>query len=89
MKEARYQAIILREDAEREAGAIAVVVVRPFGDSDRSFLAGRKKYRLENPDQILVRLKVKHSRFNTLYKQRLGFKFVRQKLQRYRKWVEA
>ena len=38
-----------------------VVVVRPFRDADESLLAGGKKYRLEKPDHILLRLKVEHS----------------------------
>ena len=50
---------MLREDAEREARA--VVAVRPFGDADESLLAGGQMYRLEKPDQISVRLKMKHS----------------------------
>ena len=58
IKEARAQAKILREDAEREARATAVVAVRPFGDANESLLAGGQKYRLEKPDQISVRLKV-------------------------------
>ena len=31
---------MLREDAEREARATAVVVVRPFGGADESLLVG-------------------------------------------------
>ena len=38
--EARAQAKILREDAEREVIATDAVDVRPFGDADESFLAG-------------------------------------------------
>jgi double-strand break repair protein MRE11 len=34
------------------------------------------KYRLEKPDQILVRLKVEHSGFSTLNNQRFGARFV-------------
>ena len=51
----------MREYAEREARATAVVAVRPFGDADKPLLAGRQRYRLEKPDQISVRLKVEHS----------------------------
>ena len=41
------------------------------------FLAWGQKYRLENPDQVLVRLKVDHSGFGTLNIQRFGYKFVK------------
>ena len=67
---------MLREDAEREARATAVVAVKPFGDADELLVAWGQKYRLENPDQVLVRLKVDHSGFGTLNNQRLGSKFV-------------
>ena len=40
IKEARYQAKILREDDEREARKTDVVGVRPFMYSDKSFLTG-------------------------------------------------
>ena len=40
VKTARYQEKLLREDAEREAREIAVVVVSPFVDADKSLLAG-------------------------------------------------
>ena len=50
VKEARAQAKMLREDADREAIATAVVVVRPFGDAEESLLSGGQKYRLENPN---------------------------------------
>ena len=49
---------MLREDADREARATAVVVLRPFCDAEELLLAWGQKYRLENPDQVLVRLKV-------------------------------
>ena len=65
----------MREDAEREARATAALTVRPFGDADESLLAGVKMYRLEKPDQILVRLKVEHSGFGTLDNQRFGSNF--------------
>ena len=54
----------MREDAEREARVKAVVAVRPFGDAEEFLLVGGEKYRLENPDQILVRLRVEHSGSN-------------------------
>ena len=52
------------------------MAVRPFRDADESFLArGGKKYRLENPDQILMRLKVENSGLGTLNNQMFGPKF--------------
>ena len=39
---------------------------------------GGKKYRLEKPDRILVRLKAEHSRFGNLKNQRFGFQFVKE-----------
>ena len=66
---------MLREDAEREARATAVVAVIPFGYAYKTLLSGGQKYRLEKPDQISVRLKVKHSGFGTINNQRFGSKF--------------
>ena len=66
-----------------------MAVVRPFRDADDFFLAGGQKYRLEKPVQILVRLKMDHSGFETLNNQRFGSTFVRQKLQRLQKWVKV
>ena len=40
IKEARDQAKIVREDAEREVIVTDAVAVRPFGDADESLLAG-------------------------------------------------
>ena len=60
-EEARAHTKMLREDAEREARATAVVAVRPIGDSDKLLLAWGKNYRLEKPEQVLVRLKVEHT----------------------------
>ena len=74
--EARAQAKILREDAEREVIATDAVAVRPFGDADESLLGGGQKYRLEKPDRILVRLKVEHPRFRTIKNQRFSSSFV-------------
>ena len=78
IKEARAQAKILREDAESEVIATDTVAVRPFGDADKSLLAGGggRKYRLDKPGQISVRLRVEHSRFPTLKNQRFDSKFV-------------
>ena len=51
----------MREDADREAIATVVVVLRPFMDAGKLLLAWGQKYRLEKTDQVLVRLKVEHS----------------------------
>ena len=56
--------------------AAAAVAVRLFWDANKLFLEGGQMYRLENPDQMSVRLKVEHSVFGTLDKQRYGSKFV-------------
>ena len=53
-----------------------MVAVRPFGDSDESLISGGQMYRLDKPNQILVRLKVEHSGFGTLNNQRFGSNFV-------------
>ena len=77
VKTARYQEKLLREDAEREAREIAVVVVSPFVDADKSLLAGGHKYRLEKTDPISVILKVDHSGFNTINNNMFGSKFLK------------
>ena len=40
IKEARTQAKMLRDDADREARGTVVVAVRSFGDADEYFLVG-------------------------------------------------
>ena len=52
------------------------MAVRLFWDATKLFLEGGQMYRLENPDQMSVRLKVEHSVFGILDKQRYGSKFV-------------
>ena len=77
IKEAKAQAKMFREDAEREVIAIDAVAVRLFGDADESLLGGGgRKYRMEKPDDILVRIKVEHSRFGTLKNQIFSSKSV-------------
>ena len=76
IKEARAQVNILREDAERSERETDVLTVSPFGDDDELLLAWGKKYRMEKPDQVLVRLKVDHSGLGTLNNQRSDSKFV-------------
>ena len=65
-----------RVDVEREARATAVVAMSPFRDAEISLLAGAHMYRLEKLDQILVRLNVEHSGFNTINNHSFGSKFV-------------
>ena len=76
IKETRAQEKILREDADREAIATVVVVLRPFMDAGKLLLAWGQKYRLEKTDQVLVRLKVEHSGFGTINNLRFGSKFI-------------
>ena len=76
IKEARDQAKIFIEGAEREAAARAMVAVRPLRDAVELLLVWWKKYNMKKPDQVLVRLKVEHSEFGTLDNQRSGSKFV-------------
>ena len=52
-----------------------VVAVIPFGDSEKLLLEWEQKYRLEKPDQVLVKIKVEHSVFGTIDNQRFGSKF--------------
>ena len=54
-----------------------VVAMSLFGDADKLLLAWGKKYRIYNPDQVLVRLKVEHPGFGILNIHRFGFKFVK------------
>ena len=62
--------------AEKEARTTAVVAVRPLEDADESLLAEGQKYGLENPDHILVRIKVGHSGLGHLNNQRFDSNFV-------------
>ena len=50
--------------------------MRPFCDADGLLLAGGQNYRLENSNQILMRLKVENSGLVTFNKQRSVSKFV-------------
>ena len=66
----------MREYAEKEARETYLVAVWPFGYTEELLLAWGKKYRLDNPEQILVRLKVKHSGFGIINNLSFGYKFV-------------
>ncbi len=70
IKKARDEAKFLREDAEAAARA-ALTLEDEFDPDGR-----QRKYTLQNPDQVLVRLKVEHSGFTTLNNQRFGSRFV-------------
>jgi hypothetical protein len=66
-----------REDAEHlrqdiEAQAQASIDIEDEFDTDKRV----RKYTLQYPDQVLVRLKVEHSGFTTLNNQRFGSRFV-------------
>ena len=54
-----------------------VVAVSLFGDADKLLLAWGQKYRIDNPDQVLVRLKVEHPGFGILNIHRFGSKLVK------------
>lgn len=65
VEEAREQAKVLLEDSAEEA--------------KRALVADRvpsRQYSLDEPDRVLVRLKVEHSGFTTLNNQRFGSRFV-------------
>ena len=47
----------------------------PFRDADELLLARGKKYRLEVMNQVLVRLKVEHSRFGMMNNQSFSSNF--------------
>mmetsp|Transcript_10456 Transcript_10456/g.21453 ORF Transcript_10456/g.21453 Transcript_10456/m.21453 type:complete len:890 (-) Transcript_10456:291-2960(-) len=70
IEKARDEGNFLREDAE--AAARAALTLEDEFDPDRR----QRKYTLQNPDQVLVRLKVEHSGFTTLNNQRFGSRFV-------------
>lgn len=66
-----------REDAEHlrqdiEAQSQANIDIEDEFDTDKRV----RKYTLQYPDQVLVRLKVEHSGFTTLNNQRFGSRFV-------------
>jgi len=62
-EQAREDSRLLEKDAQAASN----------GDSD---LKEHLHYRVEKPDQVLVRLKVEHSGFSTLHNQRFGSQFV-------------
>ena len=74
IKKAREEAEILRQDAEEEARN-ARSLEDEFGDGSDG---PQRKYTLQEPDRVLVRLKVEHSGFATLNNQRFGSQFVGQ-----------
>lgn len=70
IQRAREDAEHLRQDIEAQAQAIAEI--EDEFDPDKR----ERKYTLQHPDQVLVRLKVEHSGFTTLNNQRFGSRFV-------------
>ncbi|KAL7512292.1 hypothetical protein ACHAXN_012756 [Cyclotella atomus] len=70
IQRAREDAEHLRQDIEAQAQANADI--EDEFDPDKR----ERKYTLQHPDQVLVRLKVEHSGFTTLNNQRFGSRFV-------------
>lgn len=60
---------------QRDAPVQAVAAEGENGDGDCD-LEEKLHYRVEKPNQVLVRLKVEHSGFSTLHNQRFGSQFV-------------
>lgn len=65
--QARKDSKLLEQDAQELAGG---------DDTDGGSLREKLHYRVEKPEQVLVRLKVEHSGFSTLHNQRFGSQFV-------------
>jgi len=63
-EQAREDSRLLQKDAQAASN----------GDID---LKEHRHYRVEKPDQVLVRLKVEHSGFSTLHNQRFGSQFIK------------
>ena len=53
-------------------------LLRDAASSGKAADVDQLKYKLEKPDEVLIRLKVEHSGFSTLNNQRFGAKFVGQ-----------
>lgn len=64
--------VLIREGKEKRQELLLDAKAKGNDPEDQCDL----KYRLEKPDQILVRLKVEHSGFSTLNNQRFGARFV-------------
>jgi Mre11 DNA-binding presumed domain. len=60
---------------QRDVPVQAVAAGEKNGDGDCD-LEEKLHYRVEKPNQVLVRLKVEHSGFSTLHNQRFGSQFV-------------
>lgn len=73
IQKARDEAEQLAEDAEKEAEECRTLEDE-FDDSDKP----KRKYKIKQPEKVLVRLKVEHSGFSTLNNQRFGSQFVGQ-----------
>jgi len=70
IQRARGDAEHLRQDIEAHKQANASI--EDEFDPDKRV----RKYTLQHPDQVLIRLKVEHSGFTTLNNQRFGSRFV-------------
>ena len=68
IQEAREKAQSLRQDANASKGE--------RGEAHSTL--PEQKYKMKNPEEVLVRLKVEHSGFTTLNNQRFGARFVGQ-----------
>jgi len=68
IKDAREKAESLRKDANATKAS----------NEDENTNLPEQKYKMKNPDEVLVRLKVEHSGFTTLNNQRFGAQFVGQ-----------
>jgi double-strand break repair protein MRE11 len=61
----------------RDSAVAAGIPLSGNEELDEDQLVSHKlKYRLEKPDQVLVRLKVEHTGFNSINNQRFGARFV-------------
>jgi len=76
VREARALLIQENADGEGESG-----LEEDDGDRDEEARGGavkRKRFKVDKPQQVLVRLKVEHSGFSTLNNQRFGSRFVKE-----------
>ena len=64
--------VLIREAKEKRQELVADAKAEGNDPEEQEHL----KFRLEKPDQVLVRLKVEHSGFTTLNNQRFGARFV-------------
>lgn len=70
IEKSRDEAEQLAEDAEEQARK--TMAIEDEFDTDRRV----RKYKIKDPEKVLVRLKVEHTGFTTLNNQRFGAQFV-------------